>query len=54
MVTVLEWTQEAVDAEIAYRDELRRMRDAQGMLGHPVPLAPWWTVLRRRVRRHAA
>ncbi|WP_020498264.1 hypothetical protein [Sciscionella marina] len=35
-------TPEVIEAELAYREELRRIRDAQGALGRPVPLVPWW------------
>lgn len=38
---MLEWTPESIEAEIAYRHELRHIREAQGILGRPTPLFHW-------------
>ena len=47
------WTQELVEAEISYRNELRKIREAQGMFGRPVPMMPsLFAHWRKHERRH--
>jgi hypothetical protein len=43
MTVMLEWTPEAIEADIARRNELRLLRDAQGIVGRPTPLPHRWT-----------
>lgn len=42
---------EFIETELAYREELRRLRDGQAALGRPVPLVPWWSRRTKRDRK---